>query len=220
MQEETARLREATGPEAREPVLEQSAPLGDLAGARLEFVRGAANVVVRAGTAGGDLYRARLERHGPAIGALDGTVTVTYRRSSFRWSRHGPAELELNPRVPWTISLRGGAARLRFDLTGLMVRQIEIVGGVSNAELTLPTPTGTIAIHVTGGAHNLTMHRPAGTPLAVRLRGGISNLRLDEQRFGSVGGTMSWQTPDYADAGDGFELTLTGGASTVTLDAV
>jgi hypothetical protein len=91
---------------------------------------------------------------------------------------------------------------------------------VSNAEISMAAPTGTVAIHITGGAHNLTIHRPATAPLALRLRGGVSNLRVDDQRFGSVGGTMSWQTPDYADRADRFEVTLTGGASTLTLDRV
>jgi DNA-binding MarR family transcriptional regulator len=222
MQEETARLREgaSSSGEQSPPSVEQSSPLGNLSGARLEFVRGAANVVVRAGAPSADLYRARGDRHGPAIAALDGTVTVNYKRSSFRWSRTGASQLELNPTVPWTISVRGGASRLRFDLTELIVGQIDVVGGVSNAEITLPAAKGTVAVHVTGGAHNLTIHRPSTAPLALRLRGGVSNLRVDDQRFGSVGGTMTWQTPDYAEAADRFEVTLTGGASTLTLDCV
>jgi DNA-binding MarR family transcriptional regulator len=221
MQEETARLRETpTSSDKDGGTVEQSSPLGNLAGARLEFVRGAANIVVRAGAPGSDLYRARGERHGPAIAALDGTVTVNYKRSSFRWSRGGGSELELNPTVPWTISVRGGASRLRFDLNQITVRQIDVVGGVSNAEIHLPEPRGTITVHVTGGAHNLTIHRPTGVPLALRVRGGVSNLRVDDQRFGSVGGTMTWQSPDYAEATDRVEVTLTGGASTLTLGRV
>ena len=84
--------------------------------------------------------------------------------------------------------------------------------------MTLPAPTTTVALNLTGGVHDLTIHRPAGAPLRVRIRGGVSNLRLDAQRFGSVGGAMSWQTPDYDDATGRYDFRLTGGASTITLD--
>jgi hypothetical protein len=220
MQEETAKLRETTaagGPDDDRPT-EQSVPLGNIAGGRLEFVRGAANVVVRAGTAPEQLYRARVERNGPVVTAHEGTVTVSYKRSSFRWSRTGDSELELSPAVPWTVAVRGGAARLRLDLRGLVLRQLDFTGGITNAEVILPDPKGTVPVHVSGGAHNLTIHRPGAAPLAVRMRGGVSNLRLDDQRFGSIGGTMSWQTPEYENAADRYELTITGGASTFTVD--
>ncbi len=217
MQEETARLRQPEG--AVEPAAaEHSSPLGDLAGARLEFSRGAANVTVRAGTATDELYRAHVERNGPTISAQDGTVTVAYKRNSFRWGRAGLAEIELNPSIPWSVAVRGGAARFRADLHGVALREIELTGGLSHAELILPVPAAEVGLSLTGGVHNLTIHRPAGTALRVRIRGGVSNLRLDSQRFGSVGGTMSWQTPDYDDVPGRYDFRLTGGASTITID--
>jgi DNA-binding MarR family transcriptional regulator len=217
MQEETTRLRRPEGADAPDAAM-HSSPLGELAGARLEFTRGAANVTVRAGAAMDDLYRAHMERNGPVVSAQDGTVTVAYKRNSFRWGRAGQAEIELNPSIPWSVAVRGGAARFRADLRGLPLREIELTGGLSHAELTLGVPMTEVGLSLTGGVHNLTIHRPAGTALRVRIRGGVSNLRLDSQRFGSVGGTMSWQTPDFDDAAGRYDFSLTGGASTITID--
>src|SRR5215207_1386275 len=217
MQEETARLRRPEGSEAISATV-HSSPLGDLAGARLEFPRGVANVVVRAGATIDALYRAEVNRHGPTISAQDGTVIVSYKRGGFRWGRAGATEIELNPAIPWTISARGGATRLRADLTGLPLRELELTGGLSHAEVTLPVPATTVELSLTGGVHDLTIHRPAGTALRVRIRGGVSNLRLDTQRFGSVGGTMSWQTPDFDTADGRYDFRLTGGGSTITVD--
>ena len=217
MQEETVRLRHPDHSGAM-PATVHSSPLGDLAGARLEFSRGAAQVAVRAGEATDELYRAHIERNGPTVSAQEGVVTVSYKRTGFRWGRAGQTAIELNPSIPWTVSVRGGASRVRADLRGLPLRELELTGGLSHAEVWLPVPIGTVAISLTGGVHNLTIHRPAGAALAVRIRGGVSNLRLDAQRLGSVGGTMSWQTPDYDEAEGRYEFRLTGGASTITLD--
>jgi len=216
MQEETVRLRQREPTGAAATV--QSSPLGDLAGARLEFPRGAAQVAVRAGEAMDELYRAHIDRNGPTVSAQEGVVTVSYKRSGFRWGRAGQTEIELNPSIPWTVAVRGGAARVRADLRGLPLRELELTGGLSHAEVWLPSPGTTVAVNLTGGVHDLTIHRPADTALAVRIRGGVSNLRLDTQRLGSVGGTMSWQTPDYDEAVGRYDFRLTGGASTITLD--
>src|SRR5690349_10023082 len=86
MLEETARLRRPDDAGAA-PTTVQSSPIGDLAGARLEFPRGAAQVVVRAGEGLDELYRAHIERNGPTVTAQEGVVTVSYKRSGFRWGR-------------------------------------------------------------------------------------------------------------------------------------
>ena len=216
MQEQTARLRERPQP-ADAPTTVHSAPLGNLAGARLEFTRGIANASVRTGSAGPELYRAHVERNGPTITALEGTVTVTTKKPGFRWGRAGRCEIELNPTVPWTVSLRGGGSRFDADLQGVVLRDLELTGGLSNAELVLPAPQGTVALRFTGGVNNLTVRRPEGVPLRVRVRGGVSNLRLDDQRFVAVRGTMSWETPGYAATDDRYDISLTGGASTLTI---
>lgn len=47
--------------------------------------------------------------------------------------------------------------------------------------------------------------------------GGASKLVLGDQRFGAVGGETRLASPDYAAAKDRYEISITGGASHVTV---
>jgi hypothetical protein len=49
--------------------------------------------------------------------------------------------------------------------------------------------------------------------------GGSTNLAFDEKRFGAAGGEVSLQSPDYESASDRYDITITGGASNLTVDA-
>jgi hypothetical protein len=70
-----------------------------------------------------------------------------------------------------------------------------------------------------GGASNVAIHRPGGVAAQLRVVGGSTNLAFDERRFGAVGGEVSLQSPDYEGASDRYDITITGGASSVIIDA-
>ncbi len=93
-----------------------------------------------------------------------------------------------------------------------------MVGGISQAELWLPQPRGTVAIHISGGVSGFRVHRPARVPARIQIGGGASKLGLDRQYLGAIGGPIQLETPDYATAGDRYELDICGGASRVTVD--
>ena len=48
--------------------------------------------------------------------------------------------------------------------------------------------------------------------------GGASKLALDDQHFGAIGGETRLESPDYAAAMDRYEITITGGATNVTIE--
>jgi hypothetical protein len=93
-----------------------------------------------------------------------------------------------------------------------------VSGGASRLELTLPPPAGTVPVRVLGGASNVAIHRPGGVAAQVRVDGGSTNLAFDDQRFGAVGGELSLRSPDYERASDRYDITITGGASGLTID--
>jgi hypothetical protein len=93
-----------------------------------------------------------------------------------------------------------------------------VSGGASRVELTLPQPSGTVPVRVLGGASNVAIHRPEGVAAHVRVGSGSTHLAFDDQRFGAVGGEVSLQSPDYEGASDRYEITITGGASSLTID--
>jgi hypothetical protein len=198
------------------------APLGSLRSGCLVFASGASRLTLRAESSMADLYHARFEGQAPRVGAEGGTVIIRYPRfPRFDWRhylRERPAEVVLNARIPWEIEIRDGASRLTADLRELELRSFEVRGGTSRVELMLPPPSGTVPVRVLGGVSNVAIHRPEGVAARLHVGGGSTNLAFDEQRFGAVGGELSLRSPDYEDAPDRYDITITGGASNLTID--
>jgi DNA-binding MarR family transcriptional regulator len=217
--EETARLRGRTPNEEREGG-EFAAPLDSVTCGRLVFERGASDIFIGVDPAMGDLLRARLEGSASQVRAQDGTVTVRQRRrrlpSVVRDERTN--EILLNGSIPWEVEVRGGASNLAADLGELKLGSLEIKGGASKVELTLPPPSGTIPLRVLGGADGLTVRRPKGVAVRVYVSRGASGLALDEQRHGTVGGETSLQSPDYEHAAHRYDIEVTGGVSGLTIE--
>jgi hypothetical protein len=202
-----------------------SAPLGDAAHGRLVFTSGAANVEVRAAAEISDLFRAHFEGVIPDVEARDGAVRIRYPhfapfswvRYAFQWGRLS-ADVTLNAAIPWRIEIRGGAARLHGDLSALQMEALDVGGGASQVELTLPPPVGLVPIRIGGGASHLILHRPKGAAARVRVGGGIAKLDFDEQHFGAIGGATRMETTGYADAADRYDIEIAGGAAHLTVD--
>ena len=195
-----------------------SAPLGAASSGRLQFVRGAANVVLRVDSSIDDLYRARFDGPPPEVHARDGAVSIRYPRTfhPFDWRRR-TAEVTLNPAIPWQIEFHGGLSRLDADLSALRVGSFEVTGGASGVAVTLPRPSGTVSVRVTGGASDVTIHRPEGVAARIRVGRGVSELAFDEQRFGAIGGETRLQTPGYDGAADRYDVEVAGGASKLSV---
>ncbi len=202
---------------------EFAAPLGSLRSGRLVFADGAPRVTVRADPSMSDLYRAGFEGRAPRVGAEDGTVTIRYPRlprSEWRYYlRERPAAVALNARIPWDIEIHDGASRLTADLRGLELRSFELSGGASRVEVTLPPPSGSVPVRVLGGASNVAIHRPEDVAAQIRVGGGSTNLAFDDKHFGAVGGEVSLRSPGYEGAPDRYDITITGGTTSLTIDA-
>jgi hypothetical protein len=194
-------------------------PLGSITHGRLQFTRGAANVTLRVDYSMGDLYRARFDGPPPEVHARDGAVTIRYPRTfhPFDW-RKRTAEVTLNPAIPWQIKFHGGLSRLDADLSVLELGSFEVTGGASGVAVTLPRPSGTVSVRVSGGASDVSIHRPEGVAARIRVGRGVSKLAFDEQRFGAIGGETRLQTIDYDGAADRYDLEVTGGASKISID--
>ena len=209
-QEETARLRAAVTPQASE---DETPP----ASGHVLFSGGVSGLAIVADPTLAEPCRARVEGAAPEVRTRDGSVTVRFGRLPAARAAE-PAVVALSAALPWRIEVRGGAARLTADLRGLTLRGIELSGGVHEAELTLPRPLGTVAVRVSGGASTLVIHRPAGAAARTRVSGGAASLALDGQRFPALSGHATWESPDYAAAADRYEIDISGGVHTLTVD--
>jgi hypothetical protein len=196
-----------------------SAPLGSVTHGRLRFLSGASNVTVHTDPSTADLYRARFEGPPPSVRVEGGAVAVEYPWTlhPFDWRKRG-ADVVLNGSIPWEIEFIGGLSRVHADSSGLRLDSFSASGGVSRVELLLAEPSGKVSIRFDGGDSDVTVRRPKGVAACVLVGDGASKLALDDQQFGAIGGESRLESPDYAGARDRYEITITGGASNVTID--
>jgi len=194
------------------PQIPAATPVPSVDHARLE-IGWARRLTVKAEPTLPELYHVESEGHPPEITAANGVVKLLHTRG------RKPSTLLLNATIPWEVSVRGGAAQLTADLRGLQLTALEVQGGASALDLTLPTAIGTVPIQLTGGTSKLNIHRPPDVPLRLDVRGGISHLTFDHRPFKSAG-ELTVQSPGYDGAADRYDVRLTGGASRIVVDAL
>jgi DNA-binding MarR family transcriptional regulator len=218
MEQETARLRaqQASGTGGAATF---TAPLGELDSASLEFATGASEVRIFAAAADTDeLYRATFEGIQPSLRAQSGVVTVRYKRVGlFEWGSRHSGTVALNPGIPWSIALKGGASGVDLDARGLELRGLRLDGGASKLDLWLPSPRGSVTICIEGGVNRAQIQRPDGVPLQLQVQGGANRLEFDAQRFGAVGGELRLASPGWELATGRYMVEVRGGASRLTV---
>jgi DNA-binding MarR family transcriptional regulator len=194
------------------------APLGAIQRARLLVRSSAWNLTIDASAGASDLFRARFQGRQPSVRLRDDTVIVAYRggmRDIIDW-RTRAARIGLSRSIPWALAIHGGMSRGRADLTTLEVPSFELTGGADRLRLQLGHPKGVVALKVTGGANDLRIERPAGTAVALRLRGGANRVALDEQRVGAAS-DVELESPGAGRQPDRYELEITGGTNKLTV---
>lgn len=198
-----------------------SAPLGDLKTGRLEVTSGVANLELFGDPAARDLFHAQFRGLIPDVRVRNERVSLHYHFAladffqHILWGHRDAGEVALNTSIPWGIELRGGVSNLDADLRELPLRSLTITGGVSNAELLLPRPTGTVQVYIASGVSNLKIFRPQSVPARLKVGGGISHMTFDDQSYGSIGGGIQLETPEYKTAADRYDIVLSGGVSSL-----
>ena len=221
LREETLRLRdrvEHAADATHEADRGDAIAFGDVArrDATLRIAHGAARLVVTARPGQAQLFSAQWWGSRPTTREDGDTVLVQYRRSPFGHFRtRGDVVLDATAR--WTLDLQGGLANSQFHLREARVAGVDIRGGSSTCELQLPRPQGEMTVDIRGGVHAMSITRPAGVPARVTIRGGASNLVLDDQRFGAIGGRTDIQTDGYADAETRLLINVHGGSSSLSV---
>jgi hypothetical protein len=202
-----------------------AAPLGSAAEGRLTFVRGASLLTLAGDPALADLFRARFEGPTPQVRAAGGDVTVRYRRLSLaEWARFAllwgrfASTIQLNTSIPWLVDIRGGVSKLDADLRALRLSGLLAAGGASEVAVDLPAPAGLVTIRISGGASHVTLRRPASAAVRVVVGRGASQITLDAQHYGAVGGTVRLETPGGSQATNRYDIEVAGGASHLTVD--
>ena len=191
-------------------------------GAGTYTISGGAADLVDASSSGGAIS-VHDERHG-------GTADVSVQPTNFGGNAFGvpgtvPSSVDVRVAsdVPTSLRVSGGAGEFTVDLGRFEVRTVRIDTGASRLDLTLPTPSGDVPIRIGAGAASLTIVVPDGVEAAITTQGGLVSTTILNPRFGS--GTSSsvarsattLQTSGYASAKDRVTVTLSAGASSVTI---
>lgn len=196
-----------------------SAPLDNRKDAQFDLVSGATTVNLRGADLGDDLYRITAAG---GSGILPKPVhqgnQVALHLVPSGQAGTGAVDVQLSTRVPWRLRLTGGAKAHVVDMRAGRLAGVEVLGGATKVELSLPKPDGTVPVKVTGGVDQLIMHAPAGVLARVRLGAGASSVALD--KFGRAdveAGTVF--TPDGWAAGKSrYDIDAVAGVSTLRLD--
>ena len=203
--------------------LDSSDTVGSLSQATLDVNAGAATMTVEGSTAlGSDLYRAHIEYKGSKPGVSLDRTTGTLRISQindlgFFASRRFVIDLQINSAIPWSLIGDTGSTNATLRLAAVKVGSIKLTTGASRMDISLGRPTGIVRINVDGGAINLRLHRPSGSEVLIHVSGGAVSLDADGRQVHGIG-DESWQSTGYDGAADAYQVDVSGGASTVTLD--
>lgn len=212
LQEHVARLRQQEAPRH-----EMEAPLRGVSAGRLILSPGLGKMTIDADAALDGLYRAHVEGTPPQITVDGGVVTVRPRKFPlFGWG-HRYLGLTLAASIPWDVEVAQGGWQLNASLAAVQVRSFVIRGGASRVEVSLGRPSGEVPVRIEGGASNITVRRPRGVPVEIRIKGGLSKLVVDDFRLGAAAGPFRWRSPDPGS--DLYVIDVRGGASRITVEA-
>lgn len=187
--------------------------------AHFELVGGAERVTVHSADLGEDLYRAETPEGGalvPRVAEEGGRITVNLTSSG--GTGVASVDIQLSTKVRWKLTLAGGGLQQTVSFADGRLAALEFTAGSSEIDLTVPRPEGTLPITLSVGAGRLAVHAPPGVPAQIRLAGGAGTVTVDGAvRTGASGGTTMTQ-PGWAQAADRYDISLTVGVSTVTVD--
>ena len=183
-------------------------------------VSGGATDLVDAHSANPDL---RLRTSGPAA-RPDLRVDQVGPESLFRNTGQVDIDVHLASDVPTSFTMNSGAGEFDVDLSDVRVTDVRMNTGASTLRLVLPKPSGDVAVRIDAGASNLVVTVPDGVDARISTSGGLLTLRSDNGRLGEGGGTggcvacgSSVQTTGYSSAKDRVTVTMTAGASSITV---
>ena len=183
-------------------------------------VSGGATDLVDAHSANPDL---RLRTSGPAA-RPDLRVDQVGPEGLFRNAGQVDIDVHLASDVPTSFTMNSGAGEFDVDLSDVRVTDVRMNTGASTLRLVLPKPSGDVAVRIDAGASNLVVTVPDGVDARISTSGGLLTLRSDNVRLGEGGGTggcvacgSSVQTSGYSSAKDRVTVTMTAGASSITV---
>ncbi|GAA2705459.1 hypothetical protein [Actinoplanes palleronii] len=198
---------------------------GPLTGARngldaasFDLVDSATLVQLSAADLGDDLFRvSTASDSGLTPSADQDGDAVKLRLRSDGSGGSAAVTITLNSAVRWTLRVDGGVAHSRIDLTGADLAAVDLNGGASRIDLTLPEPHGLMPVRMTGGVDQFLVNLAGSTPVRVRVQSGAGQVTLDGSTHKGIAPGRSFTANGWAAGEAGVDLLAVAGMSALTV---
>jgi hypothetical protein len=125
----------------------------------------------------------------------------------------GGLEVLLSSKVRWALRFTAGGDEQVVDLSGGQLTRVDVLGASRRFELSLPKPTGTVPVSITGAIEDFSVTSPTGNPVRVQLGSGAKTVAAGDRTLRDVkpGSTLTpknWNVQDRYDVDAAARLTL------------
>lgn len=194
-----------------------SAPTDARTTQSFELVSNATTVNLRAANIGTDLYRITTPKNSarPQVKATDAGIRLFLVASAGHTDT--TVEVLLNSDIRWSLTITGGARNSVLNLAETTVGSVDLNGGATRIDLTLPHPKGTLPVRMTGGVNQFRIRTAGTTPVRVRIRKGAGKVVLNGQTDNGVAPGSSFTSRDFDGSTDRIDVNAVAGVGTLTV---
>ena len=196
-----------------------TAPLDGRTTASFEMVAASNQVTVKTQDLGENLYKITTADDSgmvpsPAVSADRVQLHLTPKGEG----TSGDVTIILSTKVRWSLRFSGGSDEQVIDMTGGQVSEVSLVGGARRVELTLPKPSGTVPVQVTGALEELSVSSPADAPVRVKVEAGAKTVAAGTRTLRDVvaGSTL---TPKGWEVNDRYDVDAKSWVTLLSVDA-
>lgn len=125
------------------------------------------------------------------------------------------AEVALNDRVNWDISLKIGAANLNMDLSDYQVSNLTVDSGATAMEITLGDRAEELSVTIKTGASSVVVRLPRSVGATISANTGLSSTSFNGFTQTASG---RYETDNAKTATRTVDLTFSAGASSITVE--
>jgi hypothetical protein len=195
-----------------------SAPANARGAATFELVSNATSVNLRAAAIGTDLYRITTPQNNvlPQVKTTDAGIRLFLVNPSKRIDT--TVDIVLNSRIRWSLTMTGGVTNGVLNLAGTTVGSVDLNGGATRIDLTLPRPNGTTPVRMSGGANQFEIRTTGAVPVRLRIRQGAGKVVFNGQTDNGVARGAAFTSPGFAGSGDRIDVDAVAGVGTLTVD--
>ncbi len=140
---------------------------------------------------------------------------IRLNQGGTRLSGTNDVAVKLASDLPITLTVNAGAGEFDFDLHDVKVAGARLNIGASSVTITLPHPSGDVAIRADGGASSYVIVVPSDVEARVIVSGGLVSSSTANPRTTKNGNSI--ETAGYATAKDRVTFTVSGGVTSVSV---